>query len=165
MITPTHCFDTPFGRCAISWHDAGLTGFSLPDESRPEPPGTCPPPGWVQAIVARVQRHLHGDLQDFSGERYDFKQATDFAGQVYRVTLGVKAGTTCSYGDIARALGQPAAVSRSIGSALGANPWPLLVPCHRVVATNGRMTGFSGPGGIKTKLKLLALEGAQLFAE
>ena len=51
------------------------------------------------------------------------------------------------------------------GTYYGANPWPLLVPCHRIVAADGRMTGFSGPGGIKTKLRLLKLEGTQLFAE
>jgi methylated-DNA-[protein]-cysteine S-methyltransferase len=52
-----------------------------------------------------------------------------------------------------------------VGAALGSNPWPLLIPCHRIVAATGRMTGFSGPGGVGTKVRLLALEGAQLLAE
>lgn len=89
----------------------------------------------------------------------------EVAREVYRANLAVKAGRTCSYGDIARQLGHPPAASRAVGTALGANPWPLLVPCYRVVASDGYMTGFSGPGGIKTKLRLLAIEGAQLFAE
>jgi methylated-DNA-[protein]-cysteine S-methyltransferase len=162
---PTHHFDTAFGRCAISWRDAGLTAFALPDAARPAPAGDAAPPDWVRTLAGRVRRHLQGDLQDFSREPYDFSRVAEFPGRVYRITLGVKAGATCSYGDLARALGQPPAASRAIGAALGANPWPLLVPCHRVVAADGRMTGFSGPGGIRTKLRLLALEGAQLFAE
>ena len=80
-------------------------------------------------------------------------------------TSAVKAGQTSSYGDIAAKLGYASGLSRAVGTALGANPWPLLVPCHRIVSVGGKMTGFSGPGGIKTKLRLLALEGAQLFAE
>jgi methylated-DNA-[protein]-cysteine S-methyltransferase len=112
-----------------------------------------------------VRQHLVGKPQDFSDLPYDFTRVEKFAEGVYRSTLAVKSGQTCSYGDIAKKLGQPPAVSRAVGTALGANPWPLLVPCHRVVASDGRMTGFSGPGGIKTKLRLLALEGAQLFAE
>src|SRR5690606_3232167 len=122
------------------------------------------PPEWIQAVIKRVERHLDREFQDFSDLAYNFAQVGDFPREVYRQTLTVKAGRTCSYGDIARALGYPPATSRAVGASLGANPWPLLVPCHRVVAADGKMTGFSGPGGIETKLKLLALEGAQLFA-
>jgi methylated-DNA-[protein]-cysteine S-methyltransferase len=77
----------------------------------------------------------------------------------------VKAGHTSSYGEITEAIGQPITASRAVGTALGDNPWPLLIPCHRIVSAAGKMTGFSGPGGIATKIKLLAVEGAQLFAE
>jgi methylated-DNA-[protein]-cysteine S-methyltransferase len=77
----------------------------------------------------------------------------------------VKAGHTATYGEIAASIGESAAASRAVGTALGANPWPLLIPCHRVVAATGKMTGFSGPGGISTKTRLLAVEGAQLVAE
>jgi methylated-DNA-[protein]-cysteine S-methyltransferase len=119
----------------------------------------------VAAIIARVQRHLAGEPQDFGDLPYAFNVVSDFAVQVYRAALTVKPGRTCSYGDLARQLGHPPAVSRAVGTALGANPWPLLVPCHRIVAGDGKMTGFSGPGGIKTKLRLLTIEGAQLFAE
>ncbi len=108
---------------------------------------------------------MNRDLQDFSDLEYDFSEVSDFHRQVYHHALAVKPGTTCSYGDIARKMDQPPGASRAVGAALGANPWPLLIPCHRVVAANGKMTGFSGTGGIKTKLRLLALEGAQLFAE
>ena len=160
-------FRTAFGPCRIAWQDDRLTGFRLPDAGGDQPflDAGDPPPPWVAAIIDRVQRHLQGDFQDFADLPYAFTQVGEFAAQVYRALLAIKPGRTCSYGDLARALGQPPAASRAVGHALGANPWPLLVPCHRVVASDGRMNGFSAPGGIKTKLRLLALEGAQLFAE
>lgn len=160
-------FPTPFGSCRIAWEGDRLTGFRLPGDPAGEAQDTpdAAPPAWVADIISRVQRHLRGEFQDFADLPYAFTQVGEFAAQVYRALLTVKPGQTCSYGDLARALHHPPAVSRAVGHALGANPWPLLVPCHRVVAGDGGMTGFSGPGGIKTKLRLLALEGAQLFAE
>ena len=163
---PHATFSTPLGVCALAWNDRGLTRFLLPDPDRPATSATeAVPPDWVAAIVARVQRHLAGEPQDFSDVRFDFTPVPDFARRVLLATLAVKPGGTATYGDLAAALGQPPETSRAVGSALGSNPWPLLIPCHRIVAASGRMTGFSGPGGIGTKVKLLALEGAQLVAE
>ncbi|MEO6003147.1 MAG: methylated-DNA--[protein]-cysteine S-methyltransferase [Opitutus sp.] len=157
-------FETTIGRCAVSWSVAGLTGFELP-ETDPRPNDDTIALPEVGVLIERVRRHLTGDLQDFSNERYDFAEIPAFNVAVLTATLAIKAGQTRSYGDVARATGQPIGVSRAVGTALGANRWPLLIPCHRVVSANGSMTGFSGPGGIKTKLRLLAIEGAQLFAE
>jgi methylated-DNA-[protein]-cysteine S-methyltransferase len=112
-----------------------------------------------------VQRHLAGDFQDFSDLPFDYARVSPFKRAVYLAALTVKAGSTRSYGWLATTIGQPAGVSRAIGTALGQNPWPLLIPCHRFISAQGKMTGFSSPGGIKTKLRLLALEGAELFAE
>lgn len=161
---PHASFPTPLGECAIAWHDAGLTGFYLPGAGphRPRDESAAPPP-WVAAIVARVQRHLAGEAQDFSDARYDFAGVPEFHHAVLQATLAVKSGRTATYGEIAAALGQPPAASRAVGAALGANRWPLLIPCHRIVAAGGKLTGFSGPGGVATKAKLLALEGAQLL--
>ena len=161
---PHATFATPLGLCVIAWGDAGITRFLLPDPERP--PGAAvevEPPSWISSIVGRVQRHLAGEAQDFSDVRYDFTRVTEFVAEVLHVTLTVKSGHTATYGDLAAALGQPAAASRAVGSALGDNPWPLLIPCHRIVAASGKMTGFSGPGGVATKVRLLALEGAQLL--
>lgn len=152
------------GRCAISWQSDALTGFELP-ESAARPADEPLPPEWIVALITRVQKHLAGELQDFSDLAFDFTDVPPFNAAVLRATLTVKPGQTRSYGEIARMMGEPAQVSRAVGAALGANHWPLLIPCHRVVSADGRMTGFSGPGGVKTKLRLLALEGAQLFAE
>ena len=163
---PHATFSTPLGICAIAWNDAGLTRFLLPDPERPTGGNTeAEPPSWVAEIIDRVKRHLIGDVQDFSDVRYDFSRVPEFVRSVLHATLAVKAGHTASYGDIATAIGQPLVASRAVGSALGDNPWPLLIPCHRIVAATGKMTGFSGPGGVATKVKLLALEGAQLLAE
>lgn len=157
-------FDTPLGRCAMSWHDAGLTGFELPEAS-PRDSDDPAPPAEILQIIDRVRLHLSGRPQSFADLRYDFSSLADFNLAVLRATLRIPSGATTTYGAIAAALGHPAAVSRAVGNALGANRWPLLIPCHRVVAADGRMTGFSGPGGVRTKTRLLALEGAQLLSE
>lgn len=163
---PHATFSTPLGTCAIAWSDAGITRFLLPDPERRSTGNTeAEPPSWVHEIIERVKRHLAGQAQDFSDVRYDFARVPEFVRGVLRATLDVKAGHTATYGELATAIGQPLAASRAVGSALGDNPWPLLIPCHRIVAASGKMTGFSGPGGITTKVRLLALEGAQLLAE
>lgn len=163
---PHATFSTPFGTCAIAWNDRGLTRFLLPDPERRAGGDTeTEPPAWVAAIIGRVHQHLGGDLQDFSDVRFDFDRMPEFNRAVLRATLGIKSGHTATYGEIAAGIGQPVAASRAVGAALGNNPWPLLIPCHRVVAAGGKMTGFSAPGGVATKVRLLALEGAQLLAE
>jgi methylated-DNA-[protein]-cysteine S-methyltransferase len=161
--TPSMTFDTVIGRCALSWNDAGIVSFDLPEA----PMETVDPniPAEVTALIERVRRHVSGELQDFSDVRFDFTNVPTFNAAVLRATLSVKPGETRSYGDIARLIDQPPAASRAVGAALGSNRWPLLIPCHRIVSANGKMTGFSGPGGISTKLRLLKIEGAQLFAE
>jgi methylated-DNA-[protein]-cysteine S-methyltransferase len=161
---PRTTFPTALGRCALSWGAAGLTRFELPEAPAQDTDVTFIP-DLIGKLIDRVRRHLAGELQDFSDVRYDFATVADFPREVYHETLAVKAGSTASYGDIAGRLGYAPGVSRAVGTALGANPWPLLVPCHRIVSADGKMTGFSGPGGIRTKLRLLAIEGEQMFAE
>jgi methylated-DNA-[protein]-cysteine S-methyltransferase len=168
-------FTTAFGTCGISWGDEGITGFQLPGESdaltegRMAAKGVSTPcdqaPEWVQGIVARVRLHLEGAPQDFSEARLDWALVSDFRRAVYAQTQRVAPGFRTSYGDISRALGLGPEGARAVGAALASNPWPLLVPCHRVVAADGRMTGFSAPGGVRTKTRLLALEGAELLSE
>jgi methylated-DNA-[protein]-cysteine S-methyltransferase len=163
---PHATFPTSLGTCAIAWADTGLTRFLLPDPERRSGGDTeAEPPAWVRAVIERVQRHLAGEWQDFADVRYDFQRVAAFNRSVLRATLGIKCGQTATYGDLAATLGLPPAASRAVGSALGANPWPLLIPCHRVISATGKMTGFSGPGGVSTKVRLLAIEGAQLVAE
>ncbi|MEJ0001044.1 MAG: methylated-DNA--[protein]-cysteine S-methyltransferase [Verrucomicrobiota bacterium] len=161
----TRNFPTAFGIASVWWNDVGLTRFHLPEGTAGtdvlSPPG--PPP--IQELIALVQDHFSGRLHDFTGVALDWSQVTPFQKKVYVETQAIKAGHTSSYGAIARRLGLGAEGARAVGVVLGANPWPLIVPCHRVLAADGRMTGFSAPGGIRTKTRLLALEGAELLSE
>jgi methylated-DNA-[protein]-cysteine S-methyltransferase len=159
-----HRFPTALGDCALAWDDTVLLGFTLPGGDLPSAT-TEPPPPWLNALAARVQQHLAGQLQTFAAVPYAFGTVTAFERRVYELALAIPPGSTRSYGELAAALSLPPGGSRAVAAALGANPWPLLVPCHRIVGAAGRMTGFSGPGGIRTKTRLLALEGAQLISE
>jgi methylated-DNA-[protein]-cysteine S-methyltransferase len=158
---PATHFDTPIGSCAIAWTADEVTGFSLPPAANSQDR----PPAWVDAIISRVVRHLGGELQDFADLPYAWNRVSAFQRSVYEAALRVKPGQAWSYGQLASAIPLPTGTARSVGAALGQNPWPLLVPCHRFIGADGRMTGFSSPGGIKMKLRLLALEGAEFFAE
>lgn len=174
---PHALFPTPFGTCGIAWNHTGLTGFQLPEESearteqqiaakdRVPADASEPTPEWVQATIRRVQEHLSGRLQDFSDARLDWSRVSDFQEAVYRHSLAIKPGYKKSYGEIAKlmALGNEAA--RAVGVALATNPWPLIVPCHRIVSASDKLTGFSAPGGVRTKSRLLVLEGAELLSE
>lgn len=151
-------FPTSFGRCALSWNDQGLTRFFLPGDSADTNTETIPPP-WVTEIIARVQRHFDGEFQDFSDVRLDLSDLTPFQKRVYAAALKVKVGETHTYGWLANRIGSPQA-SRAVGAALGRNPWLLLVPCHRFVGANGKLTGFSAPGGLATKRRMLHHESA-----
>lgn len=159
---PRHCFNTPIGLCTLRWEVDEVTGFGL---LAGESASTEEPPAWISTLVARVQAHLAGEPEDFSNVPYAWANVSSFQRAVYEAALRVKSGQTATYGDLARAIGQAPAAARAVGTALGQNPWPLLVPCHRFIAANGNMTGFSAPGGIKTKLRLLAIEGSELFDE
>ncbi len=162
-------FDTPLGRCGIAWTESGIARVQLPDTDeerasrmleRGEATAAEPPPPVADAMAA-IARHLAGEAQDFSDVALDFEGVGDFARRVYAAARAVPAGRTATYGEIAAAIGQPKE-ARAVGQALGANPVPLIVPCHRVVPSNGGIGGFSAPGGSLTKTRLLALEGVGL---
>ena len=173
---PHLLFPTAFGTCGVAWNDTGLTGFQFPEETEiltdqhlaakaRSLPATDPVPDWVQQVIARVQQHLEGKVQDFTGTKLDWSRVSDFQEAVYRHAQEIKPGYKKSYGEIAKlmALGHEAA--RAVGVALATNPWPLIVPCHRIVSASDKMTGFSAPGGVRTKTRLLTLEGAELLSE
>ncbi|MCC5021349.1 MAG: methylated-DNA--[protein]-cysteine S-methyltransferase [Candidatus Synoicihabitans palmerolidicus] len=126
---PSLQFETPIGDCLISWAGTAITGFALLST---QPNALDPPPPWIEIIVQRVQAHLSGIAQDFCDVPLAWSRATEFQSAIYRAALNIKSGQTATYGDLARAISQPPAVSRAVGTALGLNPWPLLVPCHRV---------------------------------
>jgi len=175
---PHVLFPTTFGNCGVAWNEEGLTAFQLPEETEAlterhlaakgggDGAATeADVPEWVRRVVSRVQQHLRGDLQLFSDERIDWSRVSEFQRAVYRDAQAITPGFKKSYGDISRALELGPGGARAVGAALAANPWPLIVPCHRVVSATDMMTGFSAPGGVRTKTRLLVLEGAELLSE
>lgn len=121
------------------------------------------PPPFVSHAIDGIVALLEGEPRDLTDVPLDFDNAVpEFHRRVYDVTRTIKPGTTLSYGEVAARVGEPGA-SRAVGQALGRNPIPIIVPCHRVLAANGGTGGFSAPGGTGTKLQLLAIEGARLL--
>jgi O-6-methylguanine DNA methyltransferase len=120
------------------------------------------PPCDVQRAIDAIVALLRGEPIDLSFVTLDMETLPAFHRRVYDVARTIPPGTTRSYGDIASRLGEPHA-ARAVGQALGRNPFPIIVPCHRVLAANGRTGGFSAPGGTATKLRLLAIEGERLI--
>ena len=161
-------FETAIGTCGVVWHARGLTGVHLPDTSPartrasvahrfPEAVPAEPPPSVRQAIAGIVAL-LRGEKRDLREIALDFAALPPFSRRVYEIARTIDPGSTLTYGDIARRLGSPG-TARAVGHALARNPWPIIVPCHRVLAADGRMGGFSAPGGVATKRKMLEIEG------
>jgi methylated-DNA-[protein]-cysteine S-methyltransferase len=172
-------FDTAIGRCAIAWNARGIAGVGFPERSEAATrerllrrrPGAreAAPPADVQRVIDDIAALLAGGRGDLSHARLDTGGLSDLQRRVYEIARTIPAGTTLTYGEIAERLGDRL-LARDVGEALGQNPFPIIVPCHRVLAAGGKMGGFSAPGGVRTKLKLLEIEGAQpggptLFAE
>ena len=107
--------------------------------------------------MGRIVALLRGERVDLSPVELDMSRTPDFDRKVYVATRGIPAGETRTYGEIAKQIGWPEA-ARDVGAALGRNPFAIVVPCHRVTAANGKTGGFSARGGVKTKLRLLAIE-------
>jgi len=102
---------------------------------------------------------LQGKQTDLSFIECDFANIDPFAAKVYAATRDLSAGQTSTYGAIAAKTGEKNE-ARRVGQALGRNPVPIIVPCHRVLGSGGRLTGFSAPGGVEMKLRMLEIEGA-----
>jgi methylated-DNA-[protein]-cysteine S-methyltransferase len=162
-------FDTAIGTCGVAWNARGLTHFQLPGRSRAVTEARIrsrsagaadDPPPEIAALIADVQRYCAGEEVDFSAVAVDLSALSDFQRKLYQSLRGIGWGHTTTYGDLARALGCPDA--RDVGQAMGKNPVPVVIPCHRVLAAGGKMGGFSAPGGTATKEKLLALEGVRV---
>jgi methylated-DNA-[protein]-cysteine S-methyltransferase len=119
-------------------------------------------PAGFEPITKQVKDYLNGERTNFEIP-FDLSPLTNFQRQVLLATLQIPRGQIVTYGEIARRIGNPRSM-RAVGQALGRNPIPIVIPCHRVIASDGSLGGYSGGGGLETKAKLLQLEGAQLFA-
>ena len=162
-------FDTTIGSCGIVWGDRGIVGVQLPmgseDKTRTRirqrhgEIAEAPPPAAVQRAIDGIVELLAGKPNDLSEIVLDLDGVPEFNRGVYGIARTIPPGKTLTYGDIAKRLGG-VELARDVGQALGRNPCPIVVPCHRVLAAGGKPGGFSANGGVTTKLKMLAIEGA-----
>jgi methylated-DNA-[protein]-cysteine S-methyltransferase len=160
-------FATAIGACGVTWSEAGLTDVLLP--RRPSLTGDHltdrrDVPDTVRDVIADIVALLDGERRDLRDAVLDERPLDVFRRRVYAATRAVGPGQTATYGEIARTIGAPGA-ARAVGAALGQNPYPIIVPCHRVLAADGSLHGFSAPGGIRTKRRMLEIEGAPGFTQ
>jgi methylated-DNA-[protein]-cysteine S-methyltransferase len=174
MGTAFALFDTAIGPCGIAWADAGLRGLHLPGADaertraglrRRHPRGVEPdPPAPVRDAIAAIVALLADGSADLTWIPLDMARVPPFHRRVYELARTIPPGRTLTYGEMAQRLGD-ATAARAVGQALGANPFAVIVPCHRVLAAGGRSGGFSAPGGIDTKRRLLEIERARIGDE
>jgi methylated-DNA-[protein]-cysteine S-methyltransferase len=161
-------FETAIGRCGIAWGEHGVVGVQLPEANAQAVrsrlarrfPGAvdAAPTEMVRAAIEAIAALLDGEPVDLSGIPLDMDGVPEFHRRVYEVARAIPPGATLTYGEIAARLGELGG-ARAVGQALGKNPFPIVVPCHRVVAAGGKLGGFSAQGGATTKRRLLAQEG------
>ncbi len=163
-------FDTTIGRCGIAWGARGISGVQLPEASEAKTHARlarrypqardAPPPSDVRRAIAAIAALLDGARSDLSAISLDMDGLAEFDRRVYEAARAIPAGATLSYGELAARLGE-GGLAREVGQALGRNPFPLIVPCHRVLAAGAKAGGFSANGGVATKLALLTIERAR----
>jgi methylated-DNA-[protein]-cysteine S-methyltransferase len=165
-MTTTITFETALGRCGVRWSETGITSVLLPSPRLDTlPPGDVGDvPSFVRDAIAGMSAVLAGEARDLLDVPVDHSRVDPFRRVVYGATREIEPGTTRSYGEVARAIGRPDG-ARDVGAALASNPTPIIVPCHRVVAASGALTGFSAPGGLATKRRMLELEGAPGYGQ
>lgn len=154
---------TGWGPVRLSWTEAGLAGVRLPDPAATPDTATATEelPAEVAAWARLLQAYFNGQAVDFASVRLDDDALSTTDRAIYAALSAVPRGETVTYGQLATRIGKPGA-ARAVGVAMARNPWPVVVPCHRVLASDGALGGFSAPGGVATKRRLLALEGVDL---
>lgn len=164
-------FETALGFMAVAWSAKGLTRLCLPQASSdaverrllrldgPMPAGGTPP--WIADLIAAIRAYAAGNTVDFSGVPVDLAGVDAFRLAIYDAARRLAFGEVTTYGELARRAGH-AGLARETGAALGANPVPLVIPCHRIMAAGGKIGGFSAPGGASAKERMLGLEGVRV---
>ncbi|WP_343314743.1 methylated-DNA--[protein]-cysteine S-methyltransferase [Brucella sp. BE17] len=167
-------FETVIGFCGIAWRKARIIGVEIGSADETEihhrlteriaDAETISPPDYVREAIAQIKTLLSGGTPDFSHLPLALDGQPDLNRKVYTIISELKVGETTTYGAIAKRLGD-VSLSQAVGYALGKNPFPIIVPCHRVLGANGKVGGFSAAGGTATKLKLLNIERARTTSE
>jgi methylated-DNA-[protein]-cysteine S-methyltransferase len=158
-------FKTAFGWCALAWTQRGLKALvpAMPTResaekellSMLEGAGLRASEGKKEIEV--LKEYFEGQDKNFSKFRLDLDGATEFQVRVWRALKNIPYGSTRTYRWVAEQIGRPEAV-RAVGNAIGRNPLPVIIPCHRVIGSDGKLHGYSACGGVGLKRKLLALE-------
>ena len=161
-------FDTALGACGLAWGERGLAGVMLPEidggrlrerlTRRHPGAAEAPPPAPIARAIEAITALLAGEPRDLKEIALELDRVGAFEQRVYGVAREIPPGLTLTYGEVAARVGEPGA-AQAVGRAMGRNPWPIVVPCHRVVGAGGRAGGFSAPGGARTKLRMLQIEG------
>ena len=167
-------FTTAIGPCGVAWSQRGLVSIQLPEKTEeatrarlweritlPDDGGSTTPPDAVRAAIERIIAHLTGKDAGLDSIELDLEDVPPFHRKVYEAARRITRGEIRSYGDLAGDAGSPHG-ARAVGQAMAKNPLPIVVPCHRVIAAGGKPGGFTSPGGLDTKARLLAIEGAKL---
>src|SRR3981081_4527292 len=162
-------FETPIGHGGISWNTHGVTGIQMPEPHAasirarfqrrfPQAHESLPPPH-IQETIEKMTALLGGESPDLSFVQLDLNNIPALDRQVYQLARTLPLGETLTYGQIATRLGDPL-LARDVGQALARNPFPIVVPCHRVVAAGGKLGGVFAPGGAAARAGPPALRPA-----
>ena len=155
----SHIVSSPIGRLMLIGDGHALTGLWMIDADRHSARvemGLTPSPATHREVAAQLEAYFAGEAKEFTVPLAP--SGTPFQLAVWTELTKIPYGSTVSYGDIARALGKRLVASRAVGLANGANPISVIVPCHRVIGSDGSLTGYGG--GLERKELLLRLEGA-----
>lgn len=171
LLMPHHVFETELGWMGLAWRENGITRLCTPQSDRglverrlarhgaPVDGGALP--ASISTAVDLLKRYAAGETVDFSQVAVDLHDVDAFRLAIYEAARRLGFGETTTYGGLAASAGHPG-MAQQTGQALGQNPVPIIVPCHRILAAGGRIGGFSAPGGTRTKETLLALEGVHV---
>lgn len=163
-------FDTAFGPCGIAWTGQGVSRLQLPERTagdtedrirRTSGAAKAAPPASARKVADSLRRYFTGEPMDFGAMALDLSTVSAFLRSVYQAARAIPWGRTATYGDLAKQVGSPGG-ARAIGRAMATNPVPIIIPCHRVLASDGKLGGFSAFGGTVQKERLLILERIRL---
>jgi methylated-DNA-[protein]-cysteine S-methyltransferase len=158
-------FFTRYGIGVVSASDLGVTGVELPDVTRSDTDSHQERQTFESSAISAhaamlLQRYFNGEHIDFNDIPVDLSTLPPFRQKVLNVIRNFASGEISSYGKVAELCGSRRA-ARAVGGALASNPIPVIIPCHRILASKGSLTGFSAPGGVSAKKVLLQLEGIE----
>ena len=163
---------TTLGPLGLGWSDAGIRHICLPEATPEATAARLEAKGYkkrravakhLDHSAKRIAQHLRGRPVDLNEVVLDLSHLPETRRRIYETLRRVPSGTTLTYGELAERAGMPG-TQQSVGTAMGENPCPVVVPCHRVVPAGGKLGNYSGPGGAETKARILRIEGLDIWA-